>query len=111
MQMKKISEKLEINIHGVVVGLLIFTSIILAINVTVQKQHISSLEDEFLEQKEMQVFINQGKRFTYTDGRVVFLMCNDGVLDNAVVSRVNSMYNEHGDTDFSEWLKAGNYID
>ena len=123
--MEKISEKLERIIRSIVVGLLLVLLIVLIFVVAVQGKHIdkqaiqidsmidaAKVIDERLDaHEEMTDFMNEGKRFTYDDGRVLFLMCNGFEASDRVKGRARGIYSEHGSTDFNVWLKNSGYLE
>lgn len=97
-------------LHIVLIIIMFILLLISAIGVAQQQEQISSLEKADKTHDEILTFMNEGKRFTYTDGRVLFLMCNGFEADDRVKGRATGIYSEHGETEFSNWLQKSGYI-
>ncbi len=105
------TEKMSRILGQAVQILLLIGFIWMMFTISAQRTDIEELHDASLSHDEMFEFMQKGKRFTYTDGRVLFLMCNGFDASDRVKGRAKGIYKEHGSTGFYEWLQYSNYLE
>ena len=84
---------------------LVAVILILMFTVAYQQRQIVLLDDRAKAHDEFIKFMQQGERFTYTDGKALFLLATEGrYVPQETKNKVWELY-KSGDTSFSSWLR------